>query len=111
MTSTAPVEEGEPMEKLTDEEVEQIPLLASDNSDNVPLVPPPSFDWTQLRLSSLWTLEMPSFAKLLFGAGGIYAAFMYYGVLLEDIFLYEAENGDKFKEGNLFSFLILFIIA
>jgi len=37
-------------------------------------------------------------AKLLFGAGGIYAAFLYYGSLQEDVFRYKSATGAKFKE-------------
>ena len=36
--------------------------------------------------------------KLLFGAGGIYAAFLYYGSLQEDVFRYVSADGGKFKE-------------
>ena len=34
----------------------------------------------------------------MFGAGGIYAAFLYYGSLQEDVFRYAAEDGSKFTE-------------
>ncbi|KAJ1457512.1 UAA transporter [Pelagophyceae sp. CCMP2097] len=36
--------------------------------------------------------------KLILGAGGIYAAFLYYGSLQEDVFLYTSADGSKFKE-------------
>ena len=36
--------------------------------------------------------------KLLFGAGGIYAAFLYYGSLQEDVFRYVSEDGKRFHE-------------
>jgi len=36
--------------------------------------------------------------KLLFGAGGIYAAFLYYGSLQEDVFRYASPTGEKFTE-------------
>ena len=36
--------------------------------------------------------------ELLFGAGGIYAAFLYYGSLQEDVFRYASEEGDKFTQ-------------
>lgn len=42
----------------------------------------------------------PKFAnvlKLMIGAGGIYAAFLYYGALQEDVFHYVAPDGSKFK--------------
>lgn len=45
-------------------------------------------------------IEIPSSLKLLFGAGGIYAAFLYYGTLQEDVFHYKAADGLKFKEGK-----------
>jgi hypothetical protein len=43
--------------------------------------------------------ELPPAVKLLIGAGGIYAAFLYYGTLQEDVFHYTAQDGTKFK-GN-----------
>jgi len=39
---------------------------------------------------------LPDSVKLLFGAGGIYAAFLYYGSLQEDVFRYTAADGSKF---------------
>eukprot|EP00977_Amphora_coffeiformis_P025440 scaffold19791_cov142-Amphora_coffeaeformis.AAC.4 len=36
--------------------------------------------------------------KLVFGAGGIYAAFLYYGSLQEDVFRYADENGKAFTQ-------------
>jgi hypothetical protein len=44
-------------------------------------------------------IEIPASVKLIFGAGGIYAAFLYYGTLQEDVFHYKALDGTKFKEG------------
>lgn len=40
---------------------------------------------------------MPDAVKLIIGAGGIYAAFLYYGTLQEDVFHYVAADGSKFK--------------
>lgn len=40
---------------------------------------------------------LPDAAKLIIGAGGIYAAFLYYGTLQEDVFHYVAADGTKFK--------------
>jgi len=40
---------------------------------------------------------LPDSAKLIVGAGGIYAAFLYYGSLQEDVFRYTAEDGSSFK--------------
>jgi len=42
-------------------------------------------------------IPAPQATKLLFGAGGIYASFLYYGSLQEDVFRYEA-GGERFKE-------------
>lgn len=41
---------------------------------------------------------LPDTVKLLIGAGGIYAAFLYYGSLQEDVFRYEAADGTSFKQ-------------
>lgn len=42
---------------------------------------------------------LPDSAKLLIGAGGIYAAFLYYGSLQEDVFRYvSATDGSSFKQ-------------
>ena len=41
---------------------------------------------------------LPDGVKLLIGAGGIYAAFLYYGSLQEDVFRYAAEDGSSFKQ-------------
>lgn len=43
--------------------------------------------------------------KLLFGAGGIYAAFLYYGSLQEDVFNYEGKNETYFKAAWFLQFL------
>jgi len=40
---------------------------------------------------------LPDSAKLIVGAGGIYAAFLYYGSLQEDVFRYTAADGTSFK--------------
>lgn len=42
--------------------------------------------------------RLPDSMKLLIGAGGIYAAFLYYGSLMEDVFRYTAEDGTQFKQ-------------
>jgi UDP-galactose transporter B1 len=41
---------------------------------------------------------IPDSAKLLIGAGGIYAAFLYYGSLQEDVFRFVAPDGTSFKQ-------------
>jgi len=48
---------------------------------------------------------LPSASKLLIGAGGIYAAFLYYGSLQEDVFRYEAADGSKFTQAWLLQVL------
>lgn len=42
--------------------------------------------------------EWPNWVKLLVGAGGIYAAFLYYGSLQEDVFRYESPVDGKYFE-------------
>jgi len=41
---------------------------------------------------------LPDSAKLLIGAGGVYAAFLYYGSLQEDVFRYVSADGNSFKQ-------------
>jgi len=41
---------------------------------------------------------IPDSVKLVIGAGGIYAAFLYYGSLQEDVFRYVASDGTQFKQ-------------
>ena len=40
---------------------------------------------------------MPESMKLVIGAGGIYAAFLYYGAMQEAVFSFEGKDGNKFK--------------
>ena len=40
---------------------------------------------------------MPEGLKLMIGAGGIYAAFLYYGAMQEEVFSFKAEDGSMFK--------------
>jgi len=44
------------------------------------------------------TNATPDSIKLLIGAGGIYAAFLYYGSLQEDVFRYVSPDGASFKQ-------------
>lgn len=48
---------------------------------------------------------LPDGMKLLIGAGGIYAAFLYYGSLQEDVFRYVSSSGEKFSQAWLLQFL------
>jgi solute carrier family 35 (UDP-galactose transporter), member B1 len=43
--------------------------------------------------------------KLIFGAGGIYAAFLYYGSLQEDVFNFKAPDGSTFQFAWFLQFL------
>mmetsp|Transcript_25367 Transcript_25367/g.53596 ORF Transcript_25367/g.53596 Transcript_25367/m.53596 type:complete len:410 (-) Transcript_25367:227-1456(-) len=77
---------GAPSKPTTDSD--KAPLLpekddATDPSD----LPPPPEPPTDTRTRTI---------QLLFGAGGIYASFLYYGSLQEDVFRYESEDGTKF---------------
>nr|ABV22077.1 solute carrier family 35 [Amphidinium carterae] len=40
----------------------------------------------------------PGTAGLLFGAAGIYAAFLYYGSLMEDVFAFKSADGEQFQQ-------------
>lgn len=51
------------------------------------------------------SVAIPDAVKLIFGAGGIYAAFLYYGTLQEAVFQYEAADGTKFKAAWFLQFL------
>ena len=42
--------------------------------------------------------QIPKGLKLLIGAGGIYASFLYYGALQEDVFHFKAADGTMFKQ-------------
>jgi UDP-galactose transporter B1 len=42
--------------------------------------------------------QVPPALKIVIGAGGIYAAFLYYGALQEDVFHYRASDGGKFTQ-------------
>eukprot|EP01032_Pedospumella_encystans_P018039 gene18039-20549_t len=53
-------------------------------------------------------IQIPQSAKLIIGAGGIYAAFLYYGTLQEDVFHYKAADGSKFKAAWFLQFLEAF---
>mmetsp|Transcript_11599 Transcript_11599/g.25924 ORF Transcript_11599/g.25924 Transcript_11599/m.25924 type:complete len:325 (-) Transcript_11599:85-1059(-) len=48
---------------------------------------------------------LPESIKLLIGAGGIYAAFLYYGSLQEDVFRYATEDGTTFTQAWLLQVL------
>ena len=49
-------------------------------------------------MSDTAKVGLPDWAKLLIGAGGIYASFLYYGSLQEDVFRYTASDGTQFKQ-------------
>ena len=85
------------------ENVEQgSPSKLSSGSDSTPLLP---LAESKRKIGSPDdpppTPDLPASTKtqalqLIFGAGGIYAAFLYYGSLQEDVFRYESEDGTKF---------------
>lgn len=53
---------------------------------------------SQSTKNEVSTFAIPNSLKLIISAGGIYAAFLYYGSLGEDIFDYVGANGKKFTE-------------
>ena len=82
-----------------------LPLADDSNNNNngsvdidssaVPL-PPPSTSITSLSSDAVIMNTKVQALQLLFGASGIYASFLYYGSLQEDVFRYESEDGTKF---------------
>ncbi|KAL3804317.1 hypothetical protein HJC23_011245 [Cyclotella cryptica] len=76
--------------------------IASTNAslDKAPLLPlherPSSKISESTHESTLPSSTRKQAAQILFGAGGIYASFLYYGSLQEDVFRYTAEDGNKF---------------
>jgi len=75
-----------------------VPAKSSVKPEN--LAPVKNLDTTEPKMGSLQPNKpgLPDSVKLLIGAGGIYAAFLYYGSLQEDVFRYVAEDGTSFKQ-------------
>lgn len=77
------------------------PLLAlagpAGQSSLAPLTMSLPIDKTAVANKGTASSTVPKSLKLLFGAGGIYAAFLYYGTLQEDVFHYKAQDGSMFK--------------
>lgn len=48
--------------------------------------------------SALKSNQQKNAFKIIFGAGGIYASFLYYGTLQEDVFSYSNDDGVKFTQ-------------
>jgi solute carrier family 35 (UDP-galactose transporter), member B1 len=64
-----------------------------------PVVPPVATMSTSAADAESKKQGLPDAVKLLIGAGGIYAAFLYYGSLQEDVFRYAAPGtGEQFKQ-------------
>ncbi|KAL7532119.1 hypothetical protein ACHAXR_004451 [Thalassiosira sp. AJA248-18] len=80
-------EEGSPSKQSDLDLAPLLPLTVNSNASSA-LSPSPSPDLPGNTKSQA--------LQLLFGAGGIYASFLYYGSLQEDVFLYESEDGTKF---------------
>ncbi|GMI30587.1 hypothetical protein TeGR_g2131 [Tetraparma gracilis] len=53
---------------------------------------------TSVKAGGAAAVATPPGLKLLIGAGGIYAAFLYYGSLQEDVFRFVGASGDKFTQ-------------
>ena len=60
------------------------------------VIPPKKVNTKMGNIKSVAKVELPSSAKLLIGAGGIYGAFLYYGTLQESVFHYKANDGSMF---------------
>lgn len=66
------------------------PAVVADASTSTTLSP---------TLASKWSFDnLPPSVKLLFGVGGIYFSFLYYGTLQEEVFHYRAADGTKFSQ-------------
>ena len=73
-------------------EADKAPLLPIHEGKSSPLEPPAATSSPAPNNNDTKSRVM----QLLFGAGGIYASFLYYGSLQEDVFRYESEDGTKF---------------
>ncbi|KAL7546512.1 hypothetical protein ACHAWF_009851 [Thalassiosira exigua] len=82
-------EEGaSPSDEPGDDKAPLLPLVETASASSSDDAPPPTPDLpANPRTQAL---------QLLFGAGGIYASFLYYGSLQEDVFRYESDDGAKF---------------
>lgn len=74
-------------------DVETPPLAVLTNS-----CPTPSPTTLTPQSMSNPSVGLPDSIKLLIGAGGIYAAFLYYGSLQEDVFRFTASDGSRFVQ-------------
>jgi len=73
----------------------------SSTKDRDPLLPVSE----TLPSTSVETPTKTQAIQLIFGAGGIYASFLYYGSLQEDVFRYTADDGTKFNHVWFLQFL------
>jgi UDP-galactose transporter B1 len=75
--------------------------LNNSSSDKAPILPVHEYERPSSKLSdsadsTLTASTKKQAAQLLFGAGGIYASFLYYGSLQEDVFRYASDDCTKF---------------
>ena len=82
-----------------------VPMEDNNNNSNNPLAETEKLLTTTTTSTSssassnAATAAYKELLKLVFGAGGIYAAFLYYGSLQEDVFRYTAADGvTQFKQ-------------
>ncbi len=85
-------EEQNSEEAPTQAPVQELPEIVS-----VPN-PAPTIQPVTPEIMSNQSTGLPDSVKLLIGAGGVYAAFLYYGSLQEDVFRYVSEDGISFKQ-------------
>jgi len=73
-------------------------LIEEEVSSTDIIVPTPSPSNSPTMMMNEEKGGLPSSVKLMIGVGGIYAAFLYYGSLQEDVFRFTAEDGSQFKQ-------------
>lgn len=96
-TTTTTISSTEPT--LTDPLVVPPPPPSATTTVTSSVSPSSARSWNPFTtMTSSTTGGMPDAVKLLIGAGGIYASFLYYGSLQEDVFRYTAADGTTFKQ-------------
>jgi len=82
---------------MSSEHQQSLQSNSDDKADETPLLPL-SFDKESCSTSTSDAVSNKSKSiQLIIGAGGIWASFIYYGSLQEDVFRYEAADGSKFS--------------
>lgn len=92
---------GTSVSDMNADEEAGIPLINRGGNTDTPVQTPPAPKPVTPEIMPATTDKkagLPDGVKLLVGAGGIYAAFLYYGSLQEDVFRYTSADGIQFKQ-------------